>query len=619
MVLLLTLLLFQSNQTQQPPQTASIEGVVVRFGTVDAVPRARVVLSPVEGSASAQAATADGDGRFSFRNLAPGNYRLNATRDGYVPAEYGQRSPSSAGLPLSVAAQQQLRDVRIGMTQSGTIAGRILNRYGEPAANVNVQALRYTYQEGRRILTPVQTMRTNDLGEYRLFWLPPGQYIVGAQGSDAVPTADGGTLMIVGGAGRGAAPSLGAGGITQIMVTRGAGPPGPGAIGGPMPNMPPPPPPPLLRGAESAEVSLPVYFSGTTDASKAIAIDLRPGATFGGADMTIMEARAIRIRGQVFSGGQPARGASVAIYARGSAVAGFTIRTITVSDTGTFEFRGVAPGSYELVASLNAAAPGAFIGGTPLGNAAGISPTVTINAAGPRMAARATVDVHVSDIEGISLSLDSGFNVAGRVSIEGRAPSENDPALAGVRIQLLPDPNIPPLGIPAVGLGSNGMFSIAGVTPGDYRLSATLLGRNTYVKSARLGSVDMLNGGLRLDSDPRGALEVVLGTTPGALDVTVLDDRRMPVPAVTVALVPDSSQRKRYEVYRNATTDSSGQVRLEGVVPGDYRLYAWEDVENGAWLDPDFMRNYESRGTSVRVADGARAAAEVRVIPYKIN
>jgi hypothetical protein len=173
--------------------------------------------------------------------------------------------------------------------------------------------------------------------------------------------------------------------------------------------------------------------------------------------------------------------------------------------------------------------------------------------------------------------------------------------------------------IPAVNAEQDGSFSLAGVTPGTYRLSVTGLPRNTYVKSARLGGVDILNGGLRIDSSPNGSLDIVVGNSPGIVDATVVDERQMPVPAVTVALVPTGTQEKRYDVYRNATSDASGRIHLEGVVPGDYRIYAWESVENGAWTDPDFMRAYQNNGASIRVTEGGSASAEVRLIPYKAN
>jgi len=619
----LSLLLLQ--QSPQPPATASIEGSVLRLGTTDAIPRAKVTITQ---PGSSQAITADDSGKFVFRNLAAGQYRLSATRDGYVAAEYGQRGPGGSGVPITLAAQQQMKDARIEMSLTGVISGRVLNRFGEPVGNANVQALRYTYQEGRRTLAPSQSIRTNDLGEYRLFWMTPGQYIISAQPVDTLAVDPGGTVFVQAQRGGGGGPALagalgaqlGVGGVTRITV---GGAPPPDFIGtAAVPPPPPPPPPGAVR--DDSNLTLPVYYPGTTDVTTATPVDLRSGATVGGINFTVVEARPARIRGQVMNAGRPAAGAQVSIFQRGNTSGTLTVRSNPVSDTGTFEFRNLAPGSYEIIATLNAPGPGGLIVGTPLGNAAGLTTAnATIgrgarNPGAPVMAARTQVDVVNSDVEGVSLLLENGFNVNGKLTSEGRSP--NDGALSGIRIQLQSEPNLPPLAIPAVNAEADGTFSITGVSPGNYRISIGAVPRNMYVKSALLGGVDILNtGGIVLEGEPRGALDIILGNSPGSLDSAVVDNRQMPVAGATVVLVPDSARRKRYDLFRQATSDSSGRIHLDNVVPGDYKVFAWEVVESNAWTDPDFLRSYESNGVAVRVTEGGRGAADVQVIPYKAN
>ena len=621
----LTLLLFQ--QSQQSPATASIEGSVLKLGTTDAIPRAKVTLS-IPGSPNAQSITTDDVGKFVFRDLAPGQYKLVATRDGYVTSEYGQRGPGGSGVPIVVAAQQQVKNAGIEMTPTGAISGRIMNRYGETVGNASVQALRYTYQEGRRTLTSIQTTRSNDLGEYRLFWMTPGQYVISAQPVDALGVDPGGTIFFQGVRGGGPAlaaglgAQLGVGGVTRITVSGVGAPSGdfPGVA--PPPPPPPPPPPANPQGIDDSTLSIPVYYPGTTDVTAASPVDLRAGGNVGGINLTVVEMRPVRVRGQVLSSGRPAAGAQVSIYQRSSNTGALTIRNVPVNnETGSFEFRNIAPGNYELVATLNAAGPGALLIGTPLGNAAGINAANVAGGRGrvpgaPTMGARAQVDVLNTDVENISLLLENGFNVTGRLSLDGRSAS--DGGLTGVRVQLQADPLIPPLAVPAAAAEADGSFSISGLTPGNYRL--TVAGyRNAYLKSATLAGVDVLNGGVRLDGEPRGTLDIVLGTNPGSLDAVVVDSRKMPVPAVTAVLVPDVSKRKRYDIFRQATSDSNGRIHLDSVVPGDYKLFAWEIVESNAWTDPDFIRVYENNGVTVHVGEGGRASAEVTVIPYKVN
>jgi hypothetical protein len=44
-------------------------------------------------------------------------------------------------------------------------------------------------------------------------------------------------------------------------------------------------------------------------------------------------------------------------------------------------------------------------------------------------------------------------------------------------------------------------------------------------------------------------------------------------------------------------------------------VYAWEDVEPTAWMDPEFMKAFEENGESVTVAESTQANVRVKLIP----
>jgi hypothetical protein len=85
---------------------------------------------------------------------------------------------------------------------------------------------------------------------------------------------------------------------------------------------------------------------------------------------------------------------------------------------------------------------------------------------------------------------------------------------------------------------------------------------------------------------------------------------------VTVVLVPDQQRRQHFDLYVVAVTDNGGIARLN-VQPGDYTVYAWEDVERGSWWDPEFMQKYQGRGKPVRIDENAKASLSVEVITYR--
>jgi len=160
---------------------------------------------------------------------------------------------------------------------------------------------------------------------------------------------------------------------------------------------------------------------------------------------------------------------------------------------------------------------------------------------------------------------------------------------------------------------------------GDYRLTfSPVLGnssgppppaawRDAYVKSIRLGNVDVLNGNLHLDRQPDVPLEIVVGTNPGSLEVRVVDDRQQPAPDMSVILVPNA--RGRTDLYRTGTTDSSGRLRLDRLPPGDYKVFASPASDTTIWYDPDFIRNYENVGRTVRIVEGGTAEVQVAPVP----
>ena len=73
----------------QLSNTASLEGVVAKLGTGEPLARATVTLSNDRYTSQVLSTTTDASGRFSFLKVPPGEYRLQASRQGpYIPAEF---------------------------------------------------------------------------------------------------------------------------------------------------------------------------------------------------------------------------------------------------------------------------------------------------------------------------------------------------------------------------------------------------------------------------------------------------------------------------------------------------------------------------------------------------
>ena len=163
--------------------TARLSGRVVGGDTGRPLRRAQVRLQGDKTPEGVSVLT-DERGRFEFKDLAAGRYMLFATRSGYVTVAYGQRRATESPKPLDLAAGQRLDNIDFNLAPGGVIAGRITDELGEPVASIDVSVLRHVVVNGRRTLLPASFSQlsdsTDDLGRFRIFGLPAGDYIISA-------------------------------------------------------------------------------------------------------------------------------------------------------------------------------------------------------------------------------------------------------------------------------------------------------------------------------------------------------------------------------------------------------------------------------------------------------
>ena len=89
-----------------------------------------------------------------------------------------------------------------------------------------------------------------------------------------------------------------------------------------------------------------------------------------------------------------------------------------------------------------------------------------------------------------------------------------------------------------------------------------------------------------------------------------------PVLGATVVLVPnDPALRARFDFIKDTVTDQAGHFDLKNAAPGEYKLFAWVDIEPGSWFDPDVLRDYEAKGEPVTVKAKDSQSLKLHVIP----
>jgi hypothetical protein len=253
-----------------------------------------------------------------------------------------------------------------------------------------------------------------------------------------------------------------------------------------------------------------------------------------------------------------------------------------VDSEGKFEIQNVLPGSYFLAAGLRAGAERPLSGRTPI----------------------VVGDV---DLDNLSIVLSPGEDIPGQIVVEGN-PQQ------GLRSHPIITLQSGRSVFDGADFANNTTFTIHNVVEGDYDLRIYDVGQNQYIKSIRFGSADISNGSFHVDERNSGTLEFVLGTTTASIDGLVRKANGG-VGNMRVTLIPDAAHVQRADLYRSTSTaDTSGRFHFEAVAPGNYTLFAWEDVEEGIWHDPEFVKHFENLGTPVHIDEASNVSVELHPV-----
>jgi hypothetical protein len=281
----------------QTDSLTALSGSVINSANGQAVAGALVVLEYYPtlsggGVATQQASErriTDTAGRFSFMRAPGSGTHLRALGEGFQESTYVEGLEDDDD-PVTSGAH----NVVIRMTPLGVIHGHVKNGDGEPIPDLQVQAIRVSVERGRQVISDYADAVTDDRGEYRMFRIPGGIYLVKAGGRGE-----------------------------QYASFTGIG-----------------------RLADAYETYPPLYYPSGSSQTSATPISLGAGETFQ-ADFVLEAHPSFKIRGQV-QGGNPSVQPKIELRRDGQTMGNRLQYHLT---DGSFELSDVVPGAYVLEAS----------------------------------------------------------------------------------------------------------------------------------------------------------------------------------------------------------------------------------------------------------------------------
>lgn len=626
--------------------TGLIIGQVITGDAGTPVRRARVNLSGAELRGQRTTMT-DDEGRFVFTQLPAGRYTMTASKAGFVSIAYGAKAAGRAGTPIQLADGQKLESKPIPMPKGGVVTGVVLDEYGEPSPGTPVRALRMVMRTGEKRLESAGSSTTDDRGQYRIYGLQPGQYIVTAQPRN---TGLGGLQVSVAAEIENALQQMqqqlgrGAGAGQPGMGGRGGGAGRGGQLGDLLQNMAGGRGQQVLEqlqqqldpDGQAAVGYAPVFFPGTTSPSAATTVEIVVGQERYGVDFQLQLVSTSNVAGTLTGAdGVVPAGAQVTLAPVDTlpGLPGGT-QTVRANQTGAFSFRNVTPGQYRVSARAQVRTPvaeaevPAAAGGRGGRGGRGGAPAEILWA-------HADITVDGRDVSDVGLQLQKGMTVSGRLAFDGtKLLAPTDFSRVRVMLTAVGTQDTEFGGLPNATVDASGRFTIVGVPPGRYSLRGTApagtggpgVGAggalaaggsgNWILKSSVAGGRDTLDFPLEIGPN-MNITDAVLTFADRTTELTGLlqDAQGAATSDYSIIIFPADSQywvpqSRRIQSVRPGT---DGRYTVRNLPPGDYALAAVTDVEPGEWFDPEFLRELIAASMRISLADGDRKTQDIRL------
>ena len=330
-----------------------------------------------------------------------------------------------------------------------------------------------------------------------------------------------------------------------------------------------------------------IYYPNALQAANASSVYVKEGEEIPSVDIFMKEVTVYRVRGKVqylF----PHHGTGdtqLAVTRRGETTGcDFVSVQVVVKADSSFEIPELPPGEYTV--------------------------TAFFSDQGKFYSTQEDVDVVNADVDRLTLVIAPGVDIPGQLLWDG------NPSLEGERATIYLAPQEPGGIVPGgeAHVEENSQFTLKEVPQGTFRISVDGILKDCYIKEVQFGEVVLPDHVLHAKRGVPGKLDITISTKGARLQGVVANDESLPVAGVWVVAVPEESKRSLRYLYKSVTTDQYGRYDLQGLVPGEYMIFAWAGVAFGEWEDPEFLKTNGAKGVTVEIRDGDKKSADLQLI-----
>jgi hypothetical protein len=168
----------------------------------------------------------------------------------------------------------------------------------------------------------------------------------------------------------------------------------------------------------------------------------------------------------------------------------------------------------------------------------------------------------------------------------------------------------------SINVNTDGTFTIPQVP--EARYSITQNSSDSCILDIHQGGKSVYDEGFigGMGAEP---IDVILSKQCGTVQVQILDDRKQSVPNAFVSLVPAAEHRSNVLLYRRSIFDVAGSKYppISLIPPGEYKMFAWDNIPPNAELNAAFLAGFEDRGVPVTVRRGETLTVQLPLITTK--